>query len=284
MRPRSCLVPFSLLLLAGCTGAGETSGVPPRCRDATGTSYTACRVFRGRLLLPHAVKLPLEVRAFQVVGVGFEATGGAGGSDAGGARGADAGVDGGGAATDKVRLRLFYGPVFAHEEGGGLRPDVPFSVVVPCGLSVNLLLQVPAVSGDHVPGRLVAHMAFDDGGSGETTLIPRQPADACGDASDLLAPANTLDLGQVPLALKKAGVITSGSITLGDGNSRNPLALVDADGDGTTDLSDTDDDDDGEADTSDVDDEGDGIVDASQMLGGLTDEDQDLDGLPDSLQ
>jgi hypothetical protein len=279
---KTCFVLAALtaLPLASCTGASAPTGGPPECYDNAGRRYTPCRAFVGRLLLPHAAKLPLEAKAFQLMALGFAAKGAAPKSDAG------APADGGAAApppTTAVAPRLFFGAVFAHEEGAGLRAGVPFSVLVPCGVSINLLLQGPGGSSGAVPGRVIAPLEFDDGsGAATSTLIPRQPDDGCGDNSSFQAPPYTIDLGQASLVLSAKGQLASGAVTLGDKGSQNPLKLIDADADGMTAYSDTDDDGDGSPDQADVDADGDGITDAAQTYSAA--QDKDADGIPDKLE
>jgi len=180
--------------------------------------------------------------------------------------------------TDRAAPRFFYGSPFAHEEGAGQRPDVPFAIVVPCELTLSLVLQVPRESAAGVPGLLVAAMQFpdEDGGSTLTTLVPRQARDACG------AKTNQHDLEKVLLELQTPGVLTSGRITLGRDSGRNPLSLLDTDIDGADNLADTDDDDDGDPDLTDGDVDGDGILDTAQTLSALPDEDRD--GVPDIFE
>lgn len=278
---RSRLLLFALLgtalaaSAAGCSGAGEPGApVAETCFDAQGRSYSPCRVFKGRLQLPHPARLRTEVGPFQVGALAFEAKGGAGKPDAGAAGDGGAGAT---KPTSKVAWRFFAGEPFAHDAGVGERSSVPFSVTVPCGLSVNLLLQLPRDGGEQ-PGTQVAQMAFAASGSGSstTTLVPYQPASMCG------AKTAVNDLETVVLTLAQAQVVTSGSITLGKKSSKNPLALLDTDGDATADLSDADDDDDGTADAADTDGDGDGIVDTAQTFSALPD--RDKDGTPDLFE
>lgn len=269
MRPALLVIALSL---PACLGADGSSGVTGTCQDTGGSSYQGCRVFRGRLLLPPASQLRLSASAFQIAGVAFQAAQKTGQGDGGVA--GDAGAP---APTSKVALRLFFGEIFAQEAGGGARADVPFSIVVPCGLSVNLLLQAPGSSSGNHPGTLIAPLAFDTGsGSSATTLIPWQRPKRC------TAKTGDIDLGQVKLDLEQNAPLTSASIELGKGNSLNPLSLVDTDGDGKDDLSDADDDSDGIIDPADGDADGDGIVDAAQKLTALADKDGDL--VPDMFQ
>lgn len=256
-----------VLPLTGCLGAGDTQGVAPTCSDSTGRSYEGCRVFRGRLQLPHPNDLRSQWTAFQVAGLAFEASGGTGSGDGGAA-----------APTNKVQWRFFGGDVVAIDTGAAKRSSVPFTVVLPCALSVNLLLQVPRDGSGSLPGYQVAPMSFDTDSAGSTkrTLVPLQARDACGQKT------NDWDLGLVALQLEKAQPLSAGAITLGQDNSKNPLELLDTDGDGTVDLADTDDDDDGTSDYLDQDADGDGIIDAAQSLSALPDANKD--GIADLLQ
>jgi len=179
--------------------------------------------------------------------------------------------------TDRTQLHVFFGPVFAHDEGAGQRPDIPFSIVVPCALSVNLVLQAPRSSSSGAAGPWVAALSFpDEEGGATTTLIPHQADDVCGGSTSLI------DLGEVTLTLATEKVLSTGVITLGKDNSKNPLSLLDTDGDGTDDLADADDDDDGQIDAGDVDSDGDGIIDDAELLTALPDDDKN--GVPDLFQ
>jgi len=253
------------LALAGCLGAPAAKEASVSCAgytyDPEGPSlpqgFAPCRVFKGRLRLPQQKQLILPDRPLQVVGLVFEPEGGA--STDGAVSKPDAGVSEAGSSstptppaqpTDKVTPRFFYGPQFHALEGAGYRPQIPFSVSVPCGKSVNLALQVPRTSGDAEPGMWVAQMAFAKAsGSGTTTLIPRQAEDSCAGS------AGQYDLGLVDLELAKRGELSSGVITLGKGNSASPLSLVPAP----------------EGNLSDQDTDGDGIIDSAQTFGSLPD-------------
>lgn len=275
------LIPLALVLVCGCTGTDNAPGVAGTCFDYQGASYGPCRVFRGRLKLPPADQLHTGQGSFQLAAVGFVSTGappaGADGSAASATDGAVADASPTPPAASATP-RLFFGPVFAYDAGAGQRPDTPFSIVVPCAQSVNVVLQVPRTSGGGAPGLWVAALRFatDDGGATLTTLVPRQPADLCGGKT------NSHDLGQVTLTLKSEGLLASGEITLGKDNSKNPLELLDSDGDGVVDFADTDDDDDGQPDISDPDTQGDAVADAAQSLSALPD--QDTDGIPDLFE
>jgi len=278
------LTPLVLAVLCGCTGTDNAPGVAGTCFDYQGNSYGPCRVFRGRLKLPPADQLHTGQGSFQLAAVGFVSTdappAAADGSAASATDGSVAAADAAGTTppTAAATPRLFFGPVFAYDAGAGQRPDTPFSIVVPCAQSVNLVLQVPRTSGGDAPGFWVAAMRFatDDGGSTLTTLVPRQAADLCGSKT------NALDLGQVTLTLRSEGLLGSGEITLGKDNSKNPLELLDSDGDGAADLADTDDDDDGQPDIGDPDAQGDAVADTAQTLSALPD--QDADGIPDLFE
>ena len=266
----------SLVGLAGCLGASGEAGIAATCSDSYGTrSYTNCRVFRGRLQLPHQSTLGAEEgKAFQFAAVGFEGAGAAA-------------VDGGAAVkpdgaagtqpSSKVQWVLFTGDAFAADAGSGQQTAIPFSIMVPCELSVNLLLQL--TRGGDVPGVQVAQVRFASGTSDSTavrTLIPAQPAASCGTRS---AP---VDLGQVNLVLAKNNALGASTIDLGQGKSKNPLSLLDTDNDQIFDLADADDDGDGIADISDEDADGDGIKDSAQTFSAL--DDNNNDGIPDLFQ
>lgn len=283
---RNLFLGASLFVLAGagsgCLGADPRTDAPLSCTDAQGLhTYSTCRVFQGRLQLPHPSLMQLSAKAFQIGALAQTCSGaqptGDGGSPAvdGGSVAADSGASSG-PSTPCTPLqggqRIFIGAPFAYNAGAGQQSSIPFSIVVPCELSVNLLLQLPR-SGQ--AGIQVAQLSFLSGvtAGASTTLIPWQSKDSC-------ANNHSHQLGQVTLTKTKASM--SGVITLGQGNSKNPLSLLDTDGDGTADLSDADDDDDGTADISDPDVSGDGVRDASQTLAALPDKNKD--GIPDLFQ
>lgn len=268
------LIPLSLL--AGCLGADGEAGIAGTCSDSFGTrTFTNCRVFRGRLQLPHQSTLGAEEgKAFQIAAVGFV---GAGSAKADG--GATAKPDGGAATkpADKAQWVLFNGAPFAADAGSGQQASMPFSIMVPCEVSVNLALQL--ARGGDVPGVQVAQVQFVSSAADSAatrTLIPAQPASSCGTRS---AP---VDLGQVKLVLAKNKPLGAGTITLGQGKSKNPLSLLDTDNDQVFDLTDADDDGDGIADISDEDADGDGIKDSAQTFTAL--DDKNKDGVPDMFQ
>ena len=270
------LAVLCLLLPAagGCVGTGGEAGVADGCQDSFGTrTFTRCRAFRGRLQLPHQSRLRLDGKSFQIAALGF----GRGNTASDGGGTADAG-------SGKLPWLLFSGAPFAADSGSGMRASIPFSIVVPCELSVNLLLQV--TRGGGAPGIQVAQMKFASSDSSSSTLVPGQAAEACGGSRA------ALDLGQVSLLLPKNQLLTGSSITLGQGKSKNPLSLLDTDSDQLTDLADSDDDGDGIADLTDTDADGDGIIDALQLPSALPDRsgghDKDGkptgDGIPDLFQ
>lgn len=264
------LLVFSSLLAIAGAGAGCVGADPPdayACTARDGAAFKSCRTFHGRLRLPHPSDLRLETRALQVAAIGFRATTSP--------STADGGASGG--ATNKVTYLYFSGPTFAAEAGAGQQATLPFALAVPCNLTVNLLLQTPRDGAGAVPGVMLAPMTFDDGsGNTTTTLVPPQQDDACGEKT------NAWDLGIVDLVLTKSTPITGATVTLGKGNSKSPLSLIDSDGDGTPDAADSDDDDDGKSDAFDTDVQGDGILDKAQTLSALPD--QNKDGVADLLQ
>ncbi|MFZ5788727.1 MAG: hypothetical protein ACOY3Y_19995 [Acidobacteriota bacterium] len=268
------------LVLTGCLGAGDTTGVPAQCPgilDGEATDYSPCRAFHGRLQLPTAKELAqLPDAPLQILALGFVPKAG-GQADAAPPPSTDGGIStpppSASAPTAEVTPRFFYGAPFAALEGAGYRPTIPFAVVVPCGISVNLMLQQLRASGDKLPGIQVAQLSFarSESATAQTTLIPRQPADACG------GKAGIHDLGVVVLTLAKRGVLSSGAIVLGKGGSKNPLELVGPP----------------EGQASDQDQDGDGILDSAQTFAALPDlatpgvapgEKPAPDGIPDIFQ
>jgi len=141
----------------------------------------------------------------------------------------------------------------------------PMRLVVPCDVTVNVLVQHLASSDGQTPGDVVAVLAFANGAGETTTLIPREMgsaiAPACRD-SELLA-TNVIDMGEISIPADGTGeqVIVGGT----EGGT-NPLATVDTDGDEVSNLADGDDDDDSIVDELDDDDDGDGAADAAQSF------------------
>jgi hypothetical protein len=229
-----CLIAGILFISASCTGTNQEPGVPETCYSyglqGPNKEFSACRVFSGRLVFPLAKDLTLPKRPFQLLALGFEnpdATQPTNNPD-GGMPPVESSNEDVGANPDEetsavIIQHFFYGPPFPIEErGGGERPTVPFYITVPCQLSVNLLLQVLRSSGDKIPGYWVAPMTFaqSETSTALTTLIPRQMPDSCGEKN------NHFDLGVVELSLAHRGILSSGSIVLGKGNSKNPLSLL----------------------------------------------------------
>ncbi|MCK5800396.1 MAG: thrombospondin type 3 repeat-containing protein, partial [Deltaproteobacteria bacterium] len=255
----SAALALVLVGASACLGNGDTSGVPSTCVDSQGRPYAPCRVFCGRLKLPQASRLALQQKPFQIAAVAFEAAAKAGTKPA---------------ATPVPRF--FFGEAFAYTAGAGQRVAYPFSVIVPCRLAVNLLVQVPTAGTANLPGTLVAPITFLGTEGTKSTLIPPQLGDLCGGVAD------TIDLEEVVLEVPASAILTGSTITLGTGKSRNPLDILDTDGDGQVDSADADDDDDGIADITDDDANGSGIVDSQEDLKALPD--QDGDGRPDRFQ
>ncbi len=271
---RILMLATPLFALAGCFGSGGEAGIAGTCMDSFGTrTFEKCRVFRGRLQLPHQSTLGAEeAKAFQFAAVGFYGVDKTK-ADGGGTAKPDGGATAKPAST--VQSLLFVGQEFAADAGSGQQASMPFSIMVPCELSVNLLLQLSR--GGDVPGVQVAQARFlsdSSDTSASRTLIPAQPKASCGGAPT--------DLGQVRLTLAKNKPLGASTITLGQGKSKNPLALLDTDNDQLFDLADADDDGDGIADISDEDADGDGIKDSAQTFSAL--DDKNKDGVPDLFQ
>jgi hypothetical protein len=108
-----------------------------------------------------------------------------------------------------------------------------------------------------------------------------------------LVPLANLDLGVVDITVasepgsdkvcdETTTCVRTYQVVVGEGDSRNPLAINDADGDGTPDLDDNNDDNDVTPDEGDEDGNGDGIPDGAQTIDALPDDDGN--GLPDRFQ
>ena len=232
----SLLIPgtaiWSILAVMACSGLDEAAEIGPcfgSSDDAPVAEYAGCRVFKGRLQLPPAKELSLPARPLQLAAVGFEPL-----------ETAEEALP-----TDQVRRRYFFGAPISAEAGAGQRSALPFSITVPCGVSVNLLLQVMGAGGGARPGIQAAQLSFQGppGGPDSTTLIPWQATEDCSGS------AAQHDLGTVTLVLARRHDLTSGSIHLGAGSSASPLDLVppsaasttegDSDGDGILDEAET---------------------------------------------
>lgn len=225
------------LLTVACTGS-EEGGIPPGARLVTGNARTAAS--------NDGVN---QRQAMQAVAVyAAEVCGGAA-------------IRIGDAAEGVAACAIFGDPFDPGELGA------PFRVLLPCDVSVNLLIQEVATSDARTPGDLVALIAFPTGTPGETsTLVPREVgsdlAEACRDTE--LRATNIVDLGDfsIPASAPEDGPAV---VVLGGAEGGvNPLAIVDTDGDTESNLADADDDDDDVLDADDDDDDGDGAADLAQ--------------------
>lgn len=149
---------------------------------------------------------------------------------------------------------IFGDPFDPGEQGGGV-PAEPFALLLPCDLSINLIIQTLASSDGRTPGDVVAVLAYPTTG-GTTTLIPREIGSA------LAEPCH--DTPQRATNLVDLGTFVLGSVVGGPDGGANPLATVDTDDDGEANAVDPDDDGDGTPDDLDDDDDGDGATDAAQ--------------------
>ena len=224
-------------LCAACTGASG-SGVPDGKRLLTGRATLS------------SVSATGQRRALQVIAV-YAA------SDCG------AGVEVGSAAAGVKACALFGPPFDPGQQGSGMVGQ-PFSLLIPCDLAVNLLVQVEATSGGQSPGSLLALLTFADGSGGVTSLLSAEPQ-GCRVTPDLAT--DVIDLGAftVPPDPSTAG---APAVLLGGAEGgTNPLSIVDSGGDeGVANLADPDDDGDGVPDASDADADGDGMQDSAQRF------------------
>ena len=167
-----------------------------------------------------------------------------------------------GMAGSRVVCAIFGEPFMPGQLGGGTVAG-PFVLLLPCDLTVNLVVQTPAVDGSEAAADLLAIVSFATGiAPGQmTTLLPREPG--CGTTEP---GTNLVDLGAfaVPYRSRLGGpqIIQIGGATGG----KNPLAVIDTDGDGIPNLTDDDDDGDGIPDAVDPDEEGDGIADVDEVF------------------
>lgn len=222
-----------LIAVAACSGAPE-GGIPAGQRLVSGEVHL--------LGADGASQRP----SLQLVGVHAAPEC----APAGGVRVGDAAPDG------AVRACAIFGEPFDAAAG-------PFRLLLPCDVTVNLLVQRVGAGGARAPGDLLAVVEFPTGVTPEetTTLFAREPA--CRDTPRLAT--NVLDLGTVAVPATPADAPAAVLIG-GPGGGENPLATIDTDGDAVANLADPDDDEDGMPDTEDEDRDGDGAVDAAQVF------------------
>ncbi len=237
---RPCLSLVLICAAAACTGSQE-GGIP-----------AGQRLITGRALAGGATGT--QRQALQPVAVYAAAT-----CDPPAIRVGDASPDGAVASC-----AIFGDPFDPGEQGGGV-PAEPFGLLLPCELSVNLIVQTLASSDGRTPGDVKAVLAYPSG-AGTTTLIPREIgsplAEPCHDTE--LRATNFIDLGDFTLPPEPADGSVPTAIVGGPEGGINPLATVDTDDDGDANATDPDDDGDGTPDDVDDDDDGDGAADAAQ--------------------
>jgi hypothetical protein len=224
---------FLALFLFACTGA-DAGGVPPGQRLVT-----------GHLVLTDAGTVR---RAAQLVAL-FAVPGDA----------CPAGSLRTGSAAAGVSACASFGEPFAPDG------EARFRLLLPCDLTVNLLVQTLGDSGGQSPGDALAVLAYPTGvGADETTtLLARELA--CRDTAELATVV--LDLGYLAVsALPTPDGAPRPLIVGGPGGGQNPLATIDTDGDFTANLADPDDDEDGIADADDPDRDGDEQADGAQAF------------------
>jgi hypothetical protein len=228
---------------AGCVGA-EEGGIPDRYRLVTGRALVVGETAGTQR---HAMQLVAVFAADQCDGDSI--------------RVGDATPDGSVAAC-----AIFGEPFDPGEQGGGV-PAEPFRLLLPCNVTVNLVVQLVASSEARTPGDLLAILAWPDG-AGVSTLHPRENgsdlAEACRDTE--LRATNLIDLGDVTIPAEPPDDGPATVIAGGAEGGVNPLGTVDTDGDTDANLADPDDDDDDLLDEADDDDDGDGAVDAAQVF------------------
>jgi hypothetical protein len=243
MRHANRVAAAIVMTMAACTGSDE-GGIPDRYRLVTGRTLAAGET------------TGTQRHAMQAVAVFAAET-----CDGESIRVGDATPDGSVAAC-----AIFGEPFDPGEQGGGISAE-PFRLLVPCNVTVNVVLQLVASSEARTPGDLVAVLAWPHGDD-VTTLLPREVgsdlAEACRDTE--LRATNLIDLGDLTVPAEPPADGPAIVLVGGAEGGVNPLGTVDTDGDTDANLADPDDDDDDLLDEADDDDDGDGAVDAAQLF------------------
>lgn len=237
------LILFLISAAAGCTGASE-GGIAP-----------GERVVTGRILVD--ADGATQRQALQVAAVFAAADCAATGA-----------IRVGDVTPETPACAIFGDPFDPGVQGGGVTGE-PFTIALPCAVTVNLLVQTLGSSGGQTPGAPLALLAYPTGVTADevTTLLAREdPArpDTCRD-TELLA-TNLIDLGDVPVPAAPAPDAPPLVLVGGPAGGENPLGTVDTDGDGTANAADPDDDGDLIDDALDDDRDSDGLADAAQTF------------------
>jgi hypothetical protein len=225
------------VVAAACDGGADPGGIP-----------AGYRLITGKIDVPAGNNQSV---ALQVVGVYAAPDCSVAG-----------GIQIGQAAAGVASCAIFGRPFSPAELGGGVQGEA-FQLLLPCALTVNLVVQMETVPGGQAPGVLLAVLSWASGiGNATTTLLAQEPM--CRDTPQLAT--NLIDLGEfaVPGEPPLAGPETV--VLGGPTGGTNPLSIVDTDGDTIPNLSDTDDDGDGIDDAVDTDEDGDGIPDVAQQF------------------
>lgn len=168
---------------------------------------------------------------------------------------------------------VYTSPVF--DASAELGATTRFSAQVPMNRTVALVFQIPRGSPGGL-GRFAASVRFPRRAGGELTdVLP-------GATQDL--ELGVLEIERGPSAVAPDGSVLAGlpRVRLGEGESKNPLAVNDVDGDGLPDFEDPDLDGDFIPNELDDDADGDGIRDVHQSLDAL--EDSEGSGVPDVMK
>jgi hypothetical protein len=158
---------------------------------------------------------------------------------------------------------IFGAPFDPGELGGGVDAQ-PFQLDVPCGLTVNLVVQTIGTSGGQAPGTSLALLDFPSGVTADalTSLVATEPM--CRDTR--LMATNLLDLGDIVVPAVPPPAGPAAVEVGGPGGGRNPLDTIDTDQDLVPNSADDDDDNDGIPDAMDADADGDGMADGAETF------------------
>jgi hypothetical protein len=226
-----------LALLAASCGEASPGGIAP-----------GYRLITGRIAVPAG---NTQSVALQVVAVYAAADCSVAG-----------GIPIGQAAAGVASCAIFGRPFDPAELGGGVSGE-PFQLLLPCGLTVNLVVQTLKTPGGQAPGDLLAVLSWATGnGAATTTLLAAEPA--CRDTPQLAT--NLIDLGDFDVPGQPSPSGPAIVVLGGPSGGTNPLTIVDTDEDTIPNFSDPDDDNDGVPDVSDADADGDGIPDAAETF------------------
>ena len=166
-----------------------------------------------------------------------------------------------GRVTDDLETCAIFGEPFDPGMQGGGVPAGLMRLVIPCDLTVNVILQTLGSSGGQTLGNPLALLVFPGGPQGATSLLAREPA--CRDTPKLATVV--VDLGPLNVTLSPDEALPA-LVVGGQAGGRDPLGIIDTDDDLVPNASDDDDDGDEIPDSMDEDADGDGLADVAQVF------------------